>query len=123
MATQTSETQAQDKLVTLTDSAISHVSRLIKQENKPGMGLRLGIQGGGCSGLSYKLGFDMKTDADHVLGFGEGDQLVKVYIDPKSALYLKGVELHFDDGLQGKGFQFRNPNASNTCGCGESFSI
>lgn len=116
-------TEAQQQLVSLTESAISHVSRLLKQENKPGLGLRLGIQGGGCSGLSYKLGFDMKTDADHELSFGEGESEVKVYVDPKSALYLKGVELHFDDGLQGKGFQFRNPNASNTCGCGESFSI
>lgn len=108
-----------DKIVGLTPEAVGHVKQLIEQENKPGLGLRLGIQGGGCSGLSYKLGFDMPGDADHIQEY-EG---VRVLIDPKSALYLKGVELHYDGGLQGKGFEFRNPNASNTCGCGESFSI
>ena len=112
------ETQSAD-IVTLTERCVRHVRRLLEQENKAGLGLRLGIQGGGCSGLSYKLGFDMPTDADHRHDF-DG---VSVYVDPKSALYLKGVELDFDDGLQGKGFQFRNPNAENTCGCGESFSI
>ena len=108
-----------DAIVSLTERCISHVRRLIDAEDKPGLGLRLGIQGGGCSGLSYKLGFDMPTDADYRHSF-DG---VMVYVDPKSALYLKGVELDFDDGLQGKGFTFRNPNAENTCGCGESFSI
>lgn len=106
-------------IVSLTERAIRHVRRLLENENKPGLGLRLGIQGGGCSGLSYRLGFDMPTPADHVHDF-DG---VKVYVDPKSALYLKGTMLDFDDGLQGKGFQFKNPNAENTCGCGESFSI
>lgn len=108
-----------DGIVTLTERCIGHVRRLLDAENKHGLGLRLGIQGGGCSGLSYKLGFDMPTDADHRHNF-EG---VAVYVDPKSALYLKGVELDFDNGLQGKGFQFKNPNAENSCGCGESFSI
>ena len=106
-------------IVTLTERAIKHVRHLLEQENKPGLGLRLGIQGGGCSGLSYKLGFDMMMESDRVHDF-DG---VKVYVDPKSALYLKGVEVDFDDGLKGKGFTFRNPNAENTCGCGESFSI
>lgn len=113
------DTPTQESIVTLTQSAIQHVRGLLAAEGKPGLGLRLGIQGGGCSGLSYKLGFDMPTDADHVTDV-DG---VRVMVDPKSALYLKGVELNFDGGLQGKGFEFRNPNASNTCGCGESFSI
>ena len=113
------ETKESANIVNLTDRAITHVRRLLEKENKEGLGLRLGVQGGGCSGLSYKLGFDMPSDSDHSHDF-EG---VNVYIDPKSALYLKGVELDFDDGLEGKGFAFRNPNAENTCGCGESFSI
>lgn len=106
-------------IVTLTERAIKHTRGLLEKENKPGLGLRLGVQGGGCSGLSYKLGFDMPTDADYVHDF-EG---VKVFVDPKSALYLKGVQLDFDDSLSGKGYMFKNPNAENTCGCGESFSI
>lgn len=113
------DTLTNPNIVALTERAKKHVRGLLEKENKPGLGLRLGIQGGGCSGLSYKLGFDMPLPADHIHDF-EG---VRVLVDPKSALYLKGVELDYDDGLQGKGFQFRNPNASNTCGCGESFSI
>ena len=112
-------TKESAQIVLLTESAINHTRTLLEKEGKEGLGLRLGVQGGGCSGLSYKLGFDMPSDTDHVNDF-DG---VKVYIDPKSALYLKGVELNFDDGLEGKGFTFRNPNAENTCGCGESFSI
>ncbi len=111
------ETQAQ--IITLTEKAIQQARGLIEKEAREGLGLRIGIQGGGCSGLSYKLGFDLATPADHVHTF-DG---LNVYVDPKSALYLKGVELDFDDGLQGKGFIFKNPNAENTCGCGESFSI
>jgi iron-sulfur cluster assembly protein len=82
--------------------------------------LRVGVKGGGCSGLSYELGFDNLEQ--------EGDNLVeidgvKVAVDKKSFLYLFGTELDFTDGLNGKGFQFINPNASRTCGCGESFSV
>ncbi len=113
-------TETQSIIVSLTERAVRNVKRLLEQENKPGLGLRLGIQGGGCSGLSYRLGFDMQQPGDHV---HEPEPGVRVYVDPKSALYLKGTQLDFDDGLQGKGFQFKNPNAENTCGCGESFSI
>ena len=82
--------------------------------------LRVGVKGGGCSGLSYELGFDNLEQ--------EGDNLVeidgvKVAVDKKSFLYLFGTELDFTDGLNGKGFQFINPNASRTCGCGESFAL
>jgi iron-sulfur cluster assembly protein len=82
--------------------------------------LRVGVKGGGCSGLSYELGFDKLEQ--------EGDNLVeidgvKVAVDKKSFLYLFGNELDFTEGLNGKGFQFINPNASRTCGCGESFSV
>lgn len=82
--------------------------------------LRVSVAGGGCSGLSYKLDFDDKMN--------EGDQAfedngVKVVVDTKSFLYLIGTELDFSDGLNGNGFNFINPNASRTCGCGESFSV
>lgn len=83
--------------------------------------LRVGVEGGGCSGLSYVMDFDneIKT-TDDVIETTEG---LKVIIDRKSLLYLAGTELTYSDGLNGKGFQWQNPNASRTCGCGESFSI
>lgn len=107
-------------IVNLTDKAISQVKSIFEQEDKgEDFGLRLGVVGGGCSGLSYKIDFDTKKEKDNVLEF-DG---VKVYIDLKSSIYLKGVTLDFKDGLNGKGFVFINPNAANTCGCGESFSV
>lgn len=82
--------------------------------------LRVGVAGGGCSGLTYKMDFDNKmTDDDKVFE----DKGVKIVVDKKSFLYLVGTTLEFSDGLNGKGFQFANPNASRTCGCGESFSV
>ena len=84
-----------------------------------GIGLRLGVKGGGCSGLSYDLGFTPKDEGDTVIEH-EGFQ---VFMDPKSLIYLKGMELDYQGGLQGKGFVFVNPNAKSTCGCGESFSL
>lgn len=82
--------------------------------------LRVSVQGGGCSGLSYKLDFDneIKTGDQE---FNENSE--KVVCDMKSFLYIAGTELDFSDGLNGKGFQFNNPNASRTCGCGESFAV
>ena len=82
--------------------------------------LRVGVEGGGCSGLSYKLDFDSAMK--------DGDQLfedkgVKILVDKKSFLYLVGTELDYSGGLNGKGFAFNNPNASRTCGCGESFAV
>jgi iron-sulfur cluster assembly protein len=82
--------------------------------------LRVSVQGGGCSGLSYKLDFDNEEKPGDQ--FFE-DQGVRLALDMKSFLYLAGTELDFSDGLNGKGFNFHNPNASRTCGCGESFSV
>ncbi len=82
--------------------------------------VRVGVKGGGCSGLSYELDFDneiIKGDMEF------GDDQLKIVCDMKSFLYLCGTELDFSDGLNGKGFNFINPNASRTCGCGESFAI
>lgn len=83
--------------------------------------LRVGVKGGGCSGLSYVMDFDDKIDnTDEVVNVDGG---LKIVIDRKSVLYLFGTELDYSDGLNGKGFQWINPNASRTCGCGESFAL
>jgi iron-sulfur cluster assembly protein len=108
------------ELVTVTDRAVREIRSIFERE-KPqnNVGLRLGVVGGGCSGLSYEMEFSERRDNDNVLGFEGFD----VLLDPNSAIYLKDVILDFEDGLKGKGFVFRNPNATNTCGCGESFSV
>ncbi len=82
--------------------------------------IRVGVKSGGCSGLEYVLKFDKeKTDADQVFE----DNGIKIIVDKKSILYLAGTTLEYSGGLNGKGFVFNNPNASRTCGCGESFSL
>ena len=93
----------------------------MKEENQPeGAFIRVGVEGGGCSGLSYKLEFDsVKKEGDQEFE----DKGIKIVVDRKSFLYLVGTELEYTGGLNGKGFVFNNPNASRTCGCGESFSV
>ena len=116
----------ENKIVDLTASAIKQVDTLLEREDKDRSqyGLRLAIKGGGCSGLSYDLRFDELQDKDLIQEYkADTAKDVKVFIDPKSSIYLKGMTVDFDDGLMGKGFVFKNPNASNTCGCGESFSV
>ncbi|OIQ18269.1 MAG: heme biosynthesis protein HemY [Bacteriovorax sp. MedPE-SWde] len=110
-----------ESLLTITDKAIEHINQIFESEDKDRelIGVRLGVIGGGCSGLSYKIDFGEKLEKDNVLMFNT----IKIFIDPKSSIYLRGVELDFKDGLNGKGFVFSNPNAQNTCGCGESFSV
>jgi iron-sulfur cluster assembly protein len=108
------------RLVEVTERAQREIREIFDRERpQAGAGLRLGVMGGGCSGLSYEMDFDQQRAGDNVLDF-EG---FRVLLDPKSSIYLKGITLDFQDGLKGKGFVFRNPNATNTCGCGESFSI
>ena len=105
----------------VTEKAINEIKRIQTTDaTATGQNLRVMVVGGGCSGMSYKLGFDDKpiTDADKVF---EKDG-VKVVVDSKSFLYLAGTELDFSDGLNGTGFVFKNPNAKRTCGCGSSFS-
>ena len=105
--------------VQLTREAIAEAKRMMAKEGRQNVGLRIGVKGGGCSGLSYFMDFDQKKEKDNEFEF-DG---VKVFIDPKSDLYLSGTTLDFKDTLQEKGFRFINPNASKTCGCGESFSV
>ncbi len=110
-------------MITINESALKHLKDLIKEEgiNTQTHFLRVGVKGGGCSGLSYIMDFDdNKTDMDEVI---EIDNELKVIIDKKSVLYLFGTELQFSGGLNGKGLQWVNPNASRTCGCGESFAV
>lgn len=106
--------------ISVTPSAVSEVKRMIgsNPENQ-GKGLRLAVKGGGCSGLSYDMKFDEKKPGDQEYNF-DG---LQVFIDPKSSLYLAGIVFDYSDSLKDKGFKFKNPNASKTCGCGESFSV
>jgi iron-sulfur cluster assembly protein len=109
-----------ESIILITDKALEQIQIISKTENPDGTkGLRLAVVGGGCSGLSYKIEFSDSKDRDNILQFGP----VRVLIDPKSVIYLKGIVLDYKDGLNGKGFVFDNPNAKNTCGCGESFSL
>jgi iron-sulfur cluster assembly protein len=108
--------------IKVSDKATQRINDLLSEEklNKSTHFLRVGVKGGGCSGLSYVLDFDdTLNEGDSV----SEDNGVRVVVDKKSLLYLFGTELNFSDGLNGKGFEFVNPNASRTCGCGESFSI
>lgn len=109
-----------ETIINITQKATDQIQKIYKEhQNKDGIGLRVGVVGGGCSGLSYKIDFDQPKENDNLFDCGE----LKILIDPKSSIYLKDVILDFEDGLNGKGFIFKNPNASNTCGCGESFSV
>lgn len=107
-------------LVQITDKAVEQIYKIFQDEGSDySKGLRLAVIGGGCSGLQYKIEFSDPKEKDNVIDLDK----VKVLIDPKSSIYLKGVVLDFKDGLNGKGFVFENPNAKNTCGCGESFTV
>ena len=106
--------------VKFTEGAIAELKRLI---NEPGFDksndLRIGVKGGGCSGLSYMLGFDKRTDSDNAYET-EGIMFV---MDKAHELYLAGMEIDWENGLNNRGFSFKNPNASSTCGCGTSFAV
>lgn len=107
--------------VTLTAKAAAQVRRLMAEGNFPEThGLRLSVKGGGCSGLSYVLGFEEQPKETDALLEQHG---IRVFVDPKSLFYLSGTVLDFSDGLNGKGFVFNNPQASRTCGCGSSFGV
>ena len=106
-------------MITLTEDAVKEVQRLIEAQNLSEANLRLGVKGGGCSGLSYTLNFDTEKKEEDQLFEIHG---VKVIVDPKSLIFLEGTTLDFVSGLEGTGFKFVNPNASKSCGCGSSFS-
>ena len=111
------ERESGESVIELTEGARTEVRRLMAEQGQAG--LRLGIKGGGCSGLSYLLEFTEERDGDTVVEFDD----IRVFLDRKSTIYLRGVTLDHQAGLDGRGFVFQNPQASNTCGCGESFSL
>ena len=107
-------------MIKISDSARNRLLTLLKNEEGRKSYVRVGVESGGCSGLSYKLDFDNnKKDEDELIE----NNGIALLINKKSFLYLVGTVLEFSDGLNGKGFVFNNPNASRTCGCGESFSL
>jgi iron-sulfur cluster assembly protein len=108
-----------ESVITLTAGAASEVRRIMADNKIPeGYKLRVGVTGGGCSGLSYSLGFDKQLEGDDMFA-SEG---IDILMDKRHQMYLSGIVVDFMDGLQGRGFTFNNPNATKTCGCGSSFS-
>lgn len=108
-------------MITVSPSAKEYIQELRASESKgPDSFIRVGVKGGGCSGLEYQLAFDnVEKEGDQVFE----DKGIKVVVDMKSLLYLYGTELDYAGGLNGKGFVFNNPNATRTCSCGESFAV
>ena len=108
--------------ITMTEAAIKEVRQLLSETtfNPTSAGVRVGVKGGGCSGFTYTLNFDKApAKGDKIFKFED----VRLFCDPKSLLYLNGITLEYTTGLQSKGFQFINPKATATCGCGDSFSV
>lgn len=115
----TTEQSSSTPTVTLSEAAITEIKRLMNVQGLTEAGLRLGVKGGGCSGLSYTVNFDEKIGPHDNVYDIDG---IKVIVDVKSAIYLQGTQLDFQKDLMGGNFKFVNPNAQKTCGCGESFS-
>lgn len=105
--------------IRLTDRAAEAVRKIMAEKDIPeGYALRVGVRGGGCSGMSYLLGFDKQREHDASFDIGG----VTVYLDKRQGLYLMGTVVDYHDGLNARGFTFENPNATSTCGCGSSFA-
>jgi iron-sulfur cluster assembly protein len=108
-------------MITVSESAEKYLHQLLLEEHTAvGTFVRVGVKGGGCSGLEYKLSFDNEMKAGDEMYEDKG---IKVVVDMKSLLYLYGTELDYSGGLNGKGLTFKNPNATKTCSCGESFAV
>ncbi len=105
--------------IEISENAVKKIQALLAQQEKEAQGLRVKVVGGGCSGLSYKMDLDVQRDGDRVF---ERDN-VKVIVDRKSFIYLRGTELDYADGLMDSGFKLQNPNVKRSCGCGSSFSV
>ena len=105
--------------IEISDGAAHEVRRMMEKEGVQAAGLRVGVKGGGCSGLSYNLSFETQTRTGDKVFEREG---IKLFCDLKSYIYLNGTVLDYDSGLMGKGFAFMNPDAKKSCGCGSSFS-
>ena len=105
-------------MISLTQSAADKIRSLQQEKDAGDQFMRLSVETGGCSGMEYAMGFADRGEEDELIESNG----VQVVVDPVSLTYLEGTEVHFDDGLHGKGFEIRNPNAQNTCDCGRSFS-
>jgi len=110
--------------IAITEKALAEIKKIMSDNNldRSTYFLRIGVKGGGCSGFTYSIAFDNKLREDDKLVYSDSDEL-RVIIDTKSIFYLNGTVLDFTDGLMGRGFVFKNPNATRTCGCGSSFSV
>jgi iron-sulfur cluster assembly protein len=116
---QQNQLPAADTLITITPAAINEAKRLLTMEQKADLFLRLGISSGGCSGMSYSMSFDdQPSELDREFDF-DG---LRVRVDLKALMYLKGTTVDYETGLMGGGFKFINPNAKRSCGCGSSFT-
>ena len=119
MLTTTENTATTLQPITFTEGALNQLRRIKEQQNIPaGHGLRVGVKGGGCSGFSYILGFDVQKEQDDVYEIGG----LPILMQKAHGIYLLGIEIDWVEGLNNRGFSFNNPNAKDTCGCGTSFS-
>jgi iron-sulfur cluster assembly accessory protein len=117
MIEQNQQSAVETDVVTITPAAAEKVRELLKLENDPGLGLRIFVAGGGCSGLQYGMTLDEEQDGDTLISCGD----FKVFVDDASVIYIGGSEVDYVDSLMGAGFTVNNPNAVSTCGCGHSF--
>lgn len=107
-------------MITLTDAAQNELDRILQNEGKGNKGIRLGVKGGGCSGFTYVMDFAKEErDGDQIFNGGR----TPVFVDAKSLTYLDNLEIDFSSDLLNRGFKFRNPNATKSCGCGTSFAV
>lgn len=114
-----SDVKTKTEPISLTEGAVKQLKRIMQEQNVPAdYGVRVGVKGGGCSGFSYILGFDVEKEKDEIYEVSG----MKVLMEKSHAIYLLGMEIDWLDGLNNRGFTFNNPNASDTCGCGTSFS-
>jgi len=108
-------------IIVITESATAHIQKIIKESGSDARGLRVGVQGGGCAGLSYILELEeQEQEGDRVYPI---DERLNLYVDKKSFLFIAGTTLDWSGGLNGTGFEFNNPNVASSCGCGTSFSV
>ena len=108
-------------MITLSASAVEEVKRLIEKEQKQNIALRVGVKGGGCSGFSYHISLDEATPKQYDTLLEQGG--IKILVDAKSHLYLDGTTIDYKNGMMGGGFEFQNPLAKKSCGCGHSFDV
>lgn len=107
-------------MITVTSDAVNHIKKLLSSRDKKPIGIKLGIETKGCSGLSYNMEFvDQPTEGDELLTIND----INIYIDPKATLFLLGTVMDYEEGVLESGFKFINPNEKGRCGCGESFHV